>query len=64
MDLDEAPKRKADVLRELATQDLDPLSHDECAARIAALEAEIARTRAHMTAVSRHRSAAESLFRR
>jgi uncharacterized small protein (DUF1192 family) len=45
-------------------QDLDPLSQDELDARIAALEAEIARVRAHMEAASRHRSAADALFKR
>jgi uncharacterized small protein (DUF1192 family) len=44
--------------------DLDPLSQDELDGRIAALEAEIARVRTHKGAVSRHRSAADDLFKR
>jgi uncharacterized small protein (DUF1192 family) len=56
--------RPQDPLAQLARQDLDPLSRDELEARIAALEAEIARIRAHMEAASRHRSAADALFKR
>ena len=56
--------RPDDPLAILARQDLDPLSQDELDERIAALEAEIARVRAHMEAASRHRSAADALFKR
>jgi uncharacterized small protein (DUF1192 family) len=56
--------RPDDPLAILARQDLDPLSQDELDERITALEAEIARVRAHMEAASRHRSAADALFKR
>ena len=48
----------------LARQDLDPLSQDELHERIAALEAEVVRVRQHIDAVSKHRSAADALFKR
>lgn len=53
-----------DPLALLVRQDLDPLSQDELAARIAVLEAEIVRTQSHIRAAATHRSTAESLFRR
>jgi uncharacterized small protein (DUF1192 family) len=65
MDLEELfPSKPDDPLVALAKQDLDPLSQDELAERIEALKAEIARVEAHMDRVSRHRSAAEELFKK
>lgn len=66
MDLDDLmPRRKPDeALTALARQDLDPLSVDELAARIEALEAEIARTRAKLDGAKSFRSAADSLFKK
>jgi uncharacterized small protein (DUF1192 family) len=64
MDDDLFSSRPEDPLVLLARQDLDPLSQDELDGRIAALEAEIARVRTHKGAVSRHRSAADDLFKR
>lgn len=65
MDLDELyPSKPGDPLTELARQDLDPLSIEELDARIAALKAEIERVEAHIEKVTRHRSAAEELFKR
>jgi uncharacterized small protein (DUF1192 family) len=65
MDLEELfPSKPDDPLVALAKQDLDPLSIDELHARIEALKAEIARVEAHMNAATRHRSAAEELFRK
>lgn len=65
MDLDELfPSKPGDPLAELARQDLDPLSQDELAERIEALDAEIARVRAHMAKVETHKSAAEELFKK
>ena len=58
------PHRRDEPLTAVAAQDLDPLSVDELAARIAALEAEIVRTRAHLANASRFRGAADALFRR
>ena len=65
MDLEELfPSKPDDPLVALAKQDLDPMSQDELAERIEALKAEIARIEAHMDRVSRHRSAAEELFKK
>lgn len=65
MDLDDLfPSKPGDPLAELAKQDLDPLSQDELAERIEALKAEIARVEAHMNAATKHRSAAEELFKK
>ena len=65
MDLDDLfPSKPDDPLTQLAKQDLDPLSIDELNARIEALKAEIARVEAHMDRASKHRSAAEELFKK
>ena len=64
MDDDLFSSRPDDPLVLLARQDLDPLSQDELAERIEALEAEIGRTRAHRERAARHRSQADDLFRR
>ncbi len=63
MDGDEPRARPDDALLALARQDLDPLSIAELEARIAALESETARARAHIERAGRHRSAADALFR-
>lgn len=57
------PRRADDPLTQLVRQDLDPLSVDELRARIAALEAETARTRAKLDSATSFRSAADALFR-
>lgn len=64
MDDDFAPSRPDDPLTLLAKQDLDPMSMDELAGRIEALKAEIVRIENHMTAATRHRAAADALFKR
>jgi len=64
MDDDLFSSRPDDPLALLARQDLDPLSQHELEGRILALETEIARVRAHMETASRHRSAADALFKR
>lgn len=65
MDLDDLfPDKPKDPLTELTRQDLDPLSIDELHERIATLKAEIARVEAHMDSATRHRSAAEELFKK
>jgi uncharacterized small protein (DUF1192 family) len=65
MDLDDLfPDKPKDPLTELGRQYLDPLSIDELNERIAALKAEIARVEAHIDKVTRHRSAAEELFKK
>ncbi|WP_324750773.1 DUF1192 domain-containing protein [Sphingomonas sp. LY54] len=65
MDLDELfPDKPGDPLTLLARQDLDPFSVDELNARIALLEAEIARTRAKIEAAVNHRASAEAIFKK
>lgn len=56
--------RPADPLAMLVKQELGPLSIDELSARMAALRGEIGRIEAHLAEVSRHRSAADELFKR
>ena len=65
MDLDDLfPSKPDDPLTALAKQDLDPMSQDELAERIEALKAEIARVEGHMERATKHRSAAEDLFKK
>ena len=65
MDWDELlPNKPEDPLAQLAKQDLDPLSVDELHARIAALEAEIARVKAKLESSVNFRATAESLFKK
>ena len=65
MDVDDLlPKTPGDPLAMLLRQDLDRLSVDELTARIAALEAEIARSKARIATATDHRSLAEGIFRR
>ena len=58
------PRRAGDPVDTLARHDLDPLSVEELEARIAALEAEIARTKLHLSRAVNHRASADALFRR
>lgn len=64
MDDDIFPSRPEDPLKLLTRQDLDPLSRTELDERLAVLEGELARVRAHIGAVEQHRSAADALFKR
>jgi uncharacterized small protein (DUF1192 family) len=65
MDMDEyLPKKADDPLAQLLRQDLDPFSVAELEARVAALEAEIVRTRRKMTSAIGHKANAEALFRK
>ncbi|UVO54649.1 DUF1192 domain-containing protein [Sphingomonas sp. SUN039] len=66
MDTDDIapPPRAGDAVALLSRQDLDPLSVAECDARIAALEAEIARTRARREKAVNHRASADAIFKR
>ena len=65
MDLDELfPRLPGDPLTLLTKQDLDPLSVEELEARIAALEGEIARSRARMQAAIAFRADADAIFRK
>ena len=64
MDDDDLPRRRDDVLAALIKQPLDPLSVDELDDRIAALDGEIARIKAHRSAATSQKAAAEALFRK
>lgn len=65
MDMDEyLPKKADDPLARLLSQDLDPLSVSDLEARIAALEAEISRTRLKIEYAVNHKASAEALFRK
>ncbi|WP_333838302.1 DUF1192 domain-containing protein [Novosphingobium sp.] len=64
MDLEDLPRRKGDLVSQLASEPLDTLSIDELATRIALLEAEIVRTRDHRDRAGRTRAAADALFAR
>lgn len=57
------PRRKADLLADLAREDLDKLSIAELDARIDVLTAEIARTRAKRAGAASFRAAADGLFK-
>ncbi len=62
MDEDDRHLRKGDAASSLAAEDLAPYSQDELTARIAQLEAEIARVTQHREKAAAHRSAADALF--
>lgn len=66
MDTDDIapPPRPGDLVAQLAKQDLDPMSVTELDARIAALEAEIVRTKAKRERSVNHRASADALFKR
>ncbi len=64
MDDDDLPRRRDDVLAALTRQPLDPLSIDELDDRIATLEAEIARVRAHRATATSHKAIADALFKK
>lgn len=64
MDDDDLPRRRDDILAALIKQPLDPLSVDELDDRIATLEAEIERIRAHRSAATSHKAVAEALFKK
>jgi uncharacterized small protein (DUF1192 family) len=65
MEIDEnLPLRRDDPLANLVRQDLDPLSVAELEERIALLKAEILRCEGKIAFATRHRSAADALFRK
>ncbi|MDZ3832443.1 MAG: DUF1192 domain-containing protein [Sphingopyxis sp.] len=64
MEEDDLPRRRDDVLAALTKQSLDPLSVDELNERIAILEAEIERVKAHRAAASSYKANAEALFKK
>jgi uncharacterized small protein (DUF1192 family) len=58
------PRRKSDLLADLAREDLDKLSIAELDERIAGLEAELVRARAKREGAAAFRAAADSLFKK
>jgi len=62
MDDDDHPRMRGDAATRLAGESLDRYSRDELDARIALLEAEIARVIAHRDKAQAHMAAAEALF--
>lgn len=56
--------RPQDPLTQVTKQDLGPLSIEELQERIEILKAEIVRVETHMAEASRHRSAADELFKK
>jgi len=65
MDFEELfPEKPSDPLIMLTRQDLDPLSVEELEARIATLEAEIARVKEKMELAINHRASADALFKK
>lgn len=63
MDDDDLPKRRGDAASQLSKESLDSYSQDELDERIALLEAEIGRVKAHRDKASAHRLAADALFK-
>jgi uncharacterized small protein (DUF1192 family) len=65
MDSDEnLPLRRDDPLANLVRQDLDPLSVAELEERISMLKTEISRCEGKIAFATRHRSAADELFKK
>lgn len=64
MDDDDLPRRRDDILAALIRQPLDPFSVEELKDRIALLEGEAERTRAHLAAAGSFKANAEALFRK
>lgn len=62
MDPDDVQRSTGDLASKLAGESLDHLSVHELDARIALLDAEIARTAAHRDRAQSHRAAADALF--
>ncbi len=58
------PKKKSDLLADLAREDLDRLSIADLDERIAGLEAELVRTKAKLEGAAQFRAAADSLFKK
>ena len=59
---DDLPRAKVDAAGLLSAESLDPYSVGELDERIALLEAEIARIKAHRDKAAAHRAAADMLF--
>ena len=63
MDAEDLPRPRGDAASLLAKDSLDTYSQDELMERVATLEAEIARVKAHRARAASHRKAADELFR-
>lgn len=63
MEDNDLPRMRGDAAGQLAGEALDSYSQDELMARIALLEAEIARVRQHHAKAASHRKLADALFR-
>ena len=64
VDDDDLPRPRGDAASQLAREPLDTYSQDELIERVALLEAEIARVKAHHAQVAEKRKLADALFRR
>lgn len=62
MEEPDRPRPSGDAASRLAGEDLGPYSQAELGERIALLEAEIARVKAHRDSAAAHRAAADALF--
>ena len=62
MEMDDLPRPKGDAASHLAAEDLAPYSQEELDERVALLETEIARVKAHRDKAVKHRAAADALF--
>ena len=63
MDEEDLPRPRGDAASLLAKEALDTYSQDELMERVAVLETEIARVKAHHAKAASHRQAADALFR-
>jgi uncharacterized small protein (DUF1192 family) len=63
MDDNDRPRPRGDAASALKAESLDSYSREELAERIALLEAEIARVKAHRDKAQAHMLAADSLFK-
>lgn len=63
MDDDDLPARRGDAASQLSKENLDSYSREELDARVAQLEAEIARVKALKGKAEAHRLAAEAFFK-
>ncbi len=62
MNEDDAPRAKGDAAGKLSGEELDSYSLHELDERVAMLNAEIARVKAHREKATSHRNAADALF--
>lgn len=61
---DDLPRSRGDAASRLKAESLDSYSQSELAERVALLEAEIARTKAHSEKAANHRKLADALFKK